>query len=84
MNPFDWISKGMAMAANFPLEAQWRFVVAALSLFCTVGFLALLPELPELPFISRAVRAFAPMIKVMRLLAGRRQDWRGALLDMLT
>jgi hypothetical protein len=83
MKPSEWITEGMAMVASYPLDAQWRFAVAALSLFCMAGLLALLPELPELQFIWRAARAIVPIIKVRRLLAGRRQDWRGLLLDVL-
>ena len=84
MKPTEWMTEGMAMAASYPLDAQWRFAVAALSLFCMAGLLALLPDLPELQFIWRAARALVPVIKVRRLLAGRRRDWRGLFLDMLS
>ena len=84
MKPTEWMTEGMAMAASYPLDAQWRFAVAALSLFCMAGLLALLPDLPELQFIWRAARALVPVIKVRRLLAGCRRDWRGLFLDMLS
>ena len=83
MNPLDYITKGLAMTASYSLDTQWRFAVAALATFCAVGLLALLPELPELHCISRLVRTVVPLLKVARLLAGRRRDWRGVLLDML-
>lgn len=83
MKPSELITMGMAVATDLPLEMQWRFVVAVLSVFCMAGLLALLPDLPDLPFLVRALRALAPIIKVRRLLAGRRQDWRGLLLDAL-
>lgn len=84
MKPTEWITEGMAMAASYPLDAQWRFAVAALSLFCLAALLALLPDLPELQFIWRAARALVPIIQVRRLLAGQRRNWRGLLLDVLT
>jgi hypothetical protein len=83
MNPLDCIAKGMAITASYSLDTQWRCAVMALVACCLVGLLALLPELPELPCIVRLVRTSVPAIKVMRLLAGRRRDWRGVLLDML-
>lgn len=84
MKPTGWISEGIAMAASYPLDAQWRFAVAALGLFCMAGLLALLPELPDLQVIWRAARAVVPIIKVRRVLAGHRYDWRGLLLDVLS
>jgi hypothetical protein len=81
MTLIDFINKGMATAANFPLDTQWRFTVMVLAVFCLLGLLALLPELPELPCITRLARTLVPMVKVMWLLAGRRRDWRGVLLD---
>jgi hypothetical protein len=84
MNPLDFITKGMAMAASYPLDTQWRFAVVALAAFGLIGFLALLPQNAELPCVTRLVKAFVPVIKILRLLAGRRQDWRGALLDILS
>jgi hypothetical protein len=83
MNASDYITKGMAIAASYSLDTQWRFAVAALATFCGVALLALLPDLPELHCISRLVRTFVPLLKVARMLAGRRRDWRGVLLDML-
>lgn len=83
MKPSDWITKAMTMVANTPLDAQWRIVAGALAVFCVAGLLALLPDLAELPCTARALRALVPVIKVMRLLAGRRPDWRALLLNLL-
>ena len=83
MNPMDIVTRSMAIAASYSLDTQWRLAVMVLASFSLVGLLALVPELPELPYITRLARMSVPLIKVMRLLAGRRRDWRGALLDML-
>jgi hypothetical protein len=83
MNPFDFVARLMTAATSYSLDEQWRIAVMSLAAFCALSTLALLPGLPELPPVTWLTRTFVPAIKVMRLLAGRRRDWRGALLDLL-
>jgi hypothetical protein len=82
MNPFELFARLMTAMATCPLEDQWRMAVVAMAAFCLAGLLVLLPALSELP-VTWLVRLFVPVLKVMRLLAGRSRDWRGALLDLL-
>lgn len=83
MKTFDYITRGMTMAVNYSLDTQWRVAVVAMAVLGLVGLLSLLPQPLELPGVTRLVRAFVPVVKVMRLLGARRHDWRGVLLDML-
>jgi hypothetical protein len=82
MKPFDFVTQLMTAAASYPLDVQWRVAVMLMGTFCLASLLAFLPAI-ELPPVNWLVRLCVPAIKVMRLLAGRRRDWRGALLDLL-
>jgi hypothetical protein len=83
MKPFDFVTQLMTAAASYPMDVQWRLAVMLMGAFCLASLLAFLPAMPELPPMTWLVRLFVPAIKVLRLLAGRRRDWRGALLDLL-
>lgn len=83
MHPFDLVARLMTAAASYSLDEQWRIAVMAMTALCLASLLAFLPALPELPPLTWLARTFVPAIKVMRLLAGRRRDWRAALLDLL-
>ena len=82
MKAIDYMTRGITVAASYPLDTQWRFAVVAMVLICLAGLLAVLPDALEAPGLTRVARACAPVIKTLRLIAGRRQDWRGALLDL--
>jgi hypothetical protein len=82
MKAIDYMTRGITVAANYPLDTQWRFAVVAMVLICLAGLLAVLPNALEAPGMTRVARACAPVVKTLRLIAGRRQDWRGALLDL--
>ena len=83
MKAIDYMTRGITFAANYPLDTQWRFAVVAMVVICLAGLLALLPNTVEVPGVTRVVRAFVPAIRILRLLDGRRNDWRGVLLDLL-
>lgn len=83
MNPFDFVARLMTAAASYSLDEQWRIAVISMAAFCLASLLAFLPAMPELPPLTWLTRTLVPAIKVVRLLAGRRRDWRGALLDLL-
>jgi hypothetical protein len=82
MKTSDFVTKCMTAAVNYPLETQWRIAVLAMVVICLLGVLIILPDMLEVRGIARVGRTFVPVIKVLRLAAGRRRDWRGALLDL--